>query len=58
MTQVKADDIATQLLKTADEVRYGTVTVSAKLHNGRIVEVAYTKTEQTRVPENQKEKDQ
>jgi len=48
MNQSKADAIVSQLLANAAEVRYGSVSVSAKLHDGRIVEVSYTKTEQTR----------
>ena len=50
MNQSKADAIVSQLLANAAEVRYGSVSVSAKLHDGRVVEVSYTKTEQTREP--------
>jgi hypothetical protein len=48
MNQSKAETIVAQLLANAADVRYGSVSVSAKLHDGRVVEVSYTKTEQTR----------
>jgi hypothetical protein len=48
MNQSKAEAIVAQLLANAADVRYGSVSVSAKLHDGRVVEVSYTKTEQTR----------
>ena len=51
MNQSKAEAIVTQLLTNAADVRYGTVSVSAKLHDGRVVEITYTKTVQTREKE-------
>ncbi|MDR0473841.1 MAG: hypothetical protein LBH43_09270 [Treponema sp.] len=57
MNITKAEAIVAQLLANAAEVRYGSVSVSAKLHDGRVVEVSYTKTEQTREKEMPKEKD-
>jgi hypothetical protein len=56
MNQIKAEEIVAQLLTNAAGLRYGTVSVSAKLHEGRIVEVSYTKTEHTRddKPKNEK----
>jgi len=51
MTQSKAEAIVAQLLTNAAELKYGTVSVTAKLHEGRVVEVSYTKTEQTREKE-------
>jgi hypothetical protein len=48
MSKAKAVEIAERLLANADKLRYGTVTVSAKLHDGRLVEVAYSTTENTR----------
>jgi len=48
MNQIKAEAIVAQLLANAAEVRYGSVSVSVKLHDGRVVELSYTKTEQTR----------
>ena len=50
MNQTKAEAIVTQLLANSAGLRYGSVSVSAKLHDGRGVEVSYTKTEQTREP--------
>ena len=51
MNQSKAEAIVAQLLTNAAELKYGTVSVTAKLHEGRVVEVSYTKTEQTREKE-------
>jgi len=56
MNKDKTDEIVTQLMNNAAGVRYGTVSVSAKLHDGRVVEVSYTKTEHTRDVETQKDK--
>ena len=50
MNQSKAEAMVAQLLANAAGLRYGSVSVSAKLHDGRVVEVSYTKTEQTREP--------
>jgi hypothetical protein len=50
MNQSKAEAIVAQLLANAAGLRYGSVSVSAKLHDGRVVEVSYSKTEQTREP--------
>ena len=44
----KAGEIVNTLLTNAAGVRYGLISVSAKLHEGRIVEVSYSRTEQTR----------
>jgi len=48
MNKDKTGEIVVQLMNNAAGLRYGTVSVSAKLHDGRVVEVSYTKTEQTR----------
>jgi len=45
---VKAEEITALLLTNAVGLRYGSVTVSAKLHDGKIVEVTHTRTEHTR----------
>jgi hypothetical protein len=55
---IKAEAIVNQLLANALGVRYGAVSVSAKLHDGRVVEVSYSRTEHTRDLENKKEKEQ
>ena len=44
----KAEDIVNQLLSNAAGVRYGTVSVSAKMHDGQVVEVSHSRTEHTR----------
>jgi hypothetical protein len=50
MNQSKAEAMVTQLLTNAAGLRYGSVSVTAKLHDSRVVSVSYTKTEQTREP--------
>ena len=45
---VKVEAIVAQLLANAAGVRYGAVSVSAKLHEGRLVEVSFSRTERTR----------
>jgi hypothetical protein len=48
MNQAKADAIVARMLANASGLRYGTVTVGVKLHDGRVVEVSYSTTESTR----------
>ena len=50
MNQSKAEKIVAQLLTNAASLRYGCVAVSVKLHDGRVVSVSYTTTEQTVEP--------
>ena len=52
MSQSKAEAIVTQLLVNAADLRYGAVSVTAKLHDGQVVSVSYTKTEHTREQDN------
>jgi len=47
MNQSKAEGIVTQLLANAAGLKYGTAAVAVKLHDGRVVSVSYTTTEQT-----------
>jgi len=54
MIQSKAEKIVTQLLTNAASLRYGSVAVSIKLHDGRVVSVSYTTTEQTMEEKEQK----
>ena len=54
----KAEDIVNQLLSNAAGVRYGAISVTAKLHDGQIVEVSYSRTEHTRDLEILKDKKQ
>jgi len=55
--KIRAEDIVSRLLTSAAGVRYGAVSVSAKLHEGRVVEVSYSRTEHTRDLETEKERD-
>jgi len=48
MNQSKAEAIIARLLANAAGLRYGSVSVTAKVHDGRVVEVAYATTENTR----------
>ena len=48
MHQSKAEGMVAQLLNNAAGLLYGSVSVIAKLHEGRVVSVSYTTTEQTR----------
>ena len=57
MNQTKAQAIVAQLLTNAAALRYGTVAVSVKLHDGRVVSVSYTTTEQTLEPGIKKSKE-
>ena len=50
MEKSKAEAIVAQLLANVARVRYGSVSVSAKLHDGRVVEVTYLTSEQTKEP--------
>jgi hypothetical protein len=52
--QSKAQDIVARLLMLTSEVRYGTVSATVKLHDGRVVAVSYSTTEQTREPKDEK----
>jgi hypothetical protein len=55
MIESKAKAIVAKLLANAAGLRFGSVSVSAKLHDGRVVEVSYSRTEQTRDQGNDKE---
>jgi len=50
MNNSKAEIIVVRLLAIAAGLLYGSVSVSVKLHAGRVVEVSYCTTEQTREP--------
>ena len=45
MNQSKTEAIVAQLLTNAAGLRYGNVSVSVKLHDGRVVQVMYSTTE-------------
>jgi len=57
MNQTKTEKMVARLMANAAEVRYGYVTASVKLHNGRVVEVSYSTTEKTneKEPENKQD---
>jgi hypothetical protein len=51
VSQSKAEAITARLLANAAGLRYGQVSVTAKIHDGRVVEVLYATTENTREAE-------
>jgi len=51
MNQSKAEAIVTRLMANANGLKYGSVSVTAKVHDGRVVEVVYATTESTREKE-------
>jgi len=51
MSQSKAEVIVARLLSNAADLKYGSVSVTAKVHDGRVVEVLYATTENTREAE-------
>jgi len=48
VSQSKAEAMVARLLTNAADLKYGAVSVTAKVHDGRIVEVLYATTENTR----------
>ena len=57
MTQSKAEMIVARLLFNAAGLKYGLVSVTVKIHGGRIVDVTHTITEsmrETETPETEK----
>jgi len=58
MNKEKAEEIVAKLLINASGLRYGAISFTARVHDGRVFEVSYTKTEQTREKEPQKKQDQ
>jgi len=57
MNQSKIEEIISKLLANAAGLKYGNAGVSLKLHDGRVVEVAYTTAEQTKEKIEKKEKE-
>jgi len=53
MNKSKAQEIFTRLLANAAKVRYGSVSVTFKLHDNRVVEVTYLTAEQTKEPKSE-----
>jgi hypothetical protein len=58
MNQSKAEAIVARLLSNVAGLRYGSVSVSAKLHDGRVVAVSYITTEQTKEQVTKKDNEQ
>jgi hypothetical protein len=58
MSQSKAEAIVAQLLTNAAGLRFGSVSVTAKLHEGRVVSVSFTTTEQTREQGDKRDRDE
>ena len=48
MNQSKAEAIVARLLSNTAGLKFGSVSVTAKIHDGRVVEVLYATTENTR----------
>jgi len=48
LENIQAEKIVAQLITNAAGVQYGSVSVTAKLHEGRVVEVLYSRLEHTR----------
>jgi hypothetical protein len=48
VNKIKAEDLVAKLLSSAAGLMYGCVSVSVKLHEGRIVQVLYSTTENTK----------
>jgi hypothetical protein len=48
VNQSKVEAIVARLLTNAADLKYGSVSVTAKIHDGRVVEVLYSTTECTR----------
>jgi len=51
MNKEKAEAVVEQLINYSAGLQYGAVSLSVKIHNGRVFEVSYTKTEQVREKE-------
>ena len=56
MNQSKAEAIVARLLSYAAGLRYGSVSVTVKVHEGRVVGVTYSTTENTKETEAEKTK--
>jgi hypothetical protein len=57
MIQSKAEAIVARLLSNAAGLQYGSVSVTAKVHNGRVVQISYETTESTKETETETSKD-
>ena len=55
MSQSNAEAIVAQLLVNAANLRYGAVSITVKIHDGKVVSVSYSKTEHTREQESKED---
>jgi hypothetical protein len=53
-TRQKAINIAERLCENATKIRYGSVSAVLKIHDGRVVDVTHSTTENTREQEEEK----
>jgi len=51
MSQSKAEAIVVRLLSNAADLKYGSVAATVKIHNGRVMDITYSTTENTREAE-------
>jgi len=51
MNQSKAEAIVARLLSNVAGIKYGSVSVTANIHNGRVMNIVYSTTENTRESE-------
>jgi len=51
MSQSKAEAIVARLLSNAAGVKFGSVSITANIHNGRVMNIVYSTTESTREAE-------
>jgi len=51
MNQSKAETIVARLLSNTAGLKYGSVSVTVKIHNGRMMDITYLTTENTRESE-------
>jgi hypothetical protein len=51
MSQSKAEAVVARLLSNAAGLKFGSVAVNVKVHDGRVVQVSYETTEATRETE-------
>jgi hypothetical protein len=57
MSQSKAEELVARLLANAAGLRFGSVSVTVKVHNGRIVEALYATTQNIRDEQPQEKAD-
>jgi hypothetical protein len=50
----KIINIAERICENAKRIRYGSVSATLKIHNGRVIDVTHSTTESTREQEKQK----